>query len=133
MALDPPRAAVRAAIDARFLAMMAAGALEEVRALGALGFDPALPAMRAHGVPPLLAAIRGAMSLDQAIACGQAMVRQYAKRQATWFRHHALAPPERTFAISALIGSDAQFSENCMADLFAFIDDFLLTRRTMAG
>lgn len=131
--LDPPRAAVRAAIDARFLAMIAAGALEEVRALGALGLDPALPAMRAHGVPPLLAALGGAMPLDQAIARGQAMVRQYAKRQATWFRHHALAPPNRTFAISAWIGSGAKFSENCMADLFAFIDDFLLTRRTMAG
>ncbi|GIX10462.1 MAG: tRNA dimethylallyltransferase [Elioraea sp.] len=131
--LDPPRAAVRAAIDARFLAMMAAGAFEEVRALAALGLDPALPAMRAHGVPPLLAAMRGDLPLEAAIARGQAMVRQYAKRQATWFRHHALAPPERTFAIDAWIGGNQQFSEKCMAGLFAFIDDFLLTRRTMAG
>jgi tRNA dimethylallyltransferase len=61
------------------------------------------------------------------------MVRQYAKRQATWFRHHAMAPPDRTFAIRAWISSGAQFSEMRMADLFAFIDDFLLTRRTMAG
>jgi tRNA dimethylallyltransferase len=131
--LDPPRAAVRAAIDARFLAMMAAGALEEVRALAALGLDPALPAMRAHGVPPLMAAIRGEIPLEAAVARGQAMVRQYAKRQATWFRHHALVPPERTFTIDAWIGSGTQFSEKCMAGLFAFIDDFLLTRRTMAG
>ncbi len=131
--LDPPRAAVRAAIDARFLAMIEAGALDEVRALGALGLDPALPAMRAHGVPPLLAAIRGQCPLAAAIARGQAMVRQYAKRQATWFRHHALAPPEWTFAIDAWLGVDTQFSEERMADLFAFIDDFLLTRRTMAG
>lgn len=131
--LDPPRAAVRAAIDARFLAMIEAGALEEVRALGRLGLDPSLPAMRAHGVPPLLAAMRGEIPLDQAIARGQAMVRQYAKRQATWFRHHALAAPERTFTISAWIGAGGQFSEKRMADLFAFIDDFLLTRRTMAG
>jgi tRNA dimethylallyltransferase len=130
--LDPPRAAVRAAIDARFLAMIEAGALEEVRALGALGLDPALPAMRAHGVPPLLAAIRGQLPLAEAIARGQAMVRQYAKRQATWFRHHVLAPPERTFAIDAWLGADAQFSEMRMAALFAFIDDFLLTRRAMA-
>jgi tRNA dimethylallyltransferase len=131
--LDPPRVDVRAAIDARFLAMMAAGALEEVRALAALGLDPALPAMRAHGVPPLLAAIRGDLPLEAAIARGQAMVRQYAKRQATWFRHHALAPPERTFTIDAWLGGIAQFSEKRMAGLFAFIDDFLLTRRTMAG
>ena len=32
-------------------AMLREGALEEVRALLALGLDPALPAMRAHGVP----------------------------------------------------------------------------------
>jgi tRNA dimethylallyltransferase len=131
--LDPPRERVRAAIDARFLAMMAAGALEEVRALAALGLDPALPAMRAHGVPPLIAAIRGGITLEAAITRGQAMVRQYAKRQATWFRHHALAPPERTFTINAWIGSGAQFSEKRMAGLFAFIDDFLLTHRTTAG
>jgi tRNA dimethylallyltransferase len=131
--LDPPRAAVRAAIDARFLAMVEAGALDEVRALGALELDPALPAMRAHGVPPLLAAIRGQLPLAEAIARGQAMVRQYAKRQATWFRHHTLAPAERTFVIDTYLGSAAQFSEKRMAALFAFIDDFLLTRRTMAG
>jgi tRNA dimethylallyltransferase len=131
--LDPPRPAVRAAIDARFLAMIEAGALAEVRALGALGLAPALPAMRAHGVPPLLAVVRGAIPLALAIDRGQAMVRQYAKRQATWFRHHALAPPERTFTIDARIGAGAQFSEERMAGLFAFIDSFLLTRRTMAG
>lgn len=131
--LDPPRAAVRAAIDARFLAMMAAGALDEVRTLAALGLDPALPAMRAHGVPPLLAAARGEIALEAAVVRGQAMVRQYAKRQATWFRHHALAPSEQTFTIDAWIGSGAQFSEKRMAGLFAFIDGFLLTRCTMTG
>ena len=57
--LDPPREALRAAIATRFAAMLAAGALEEVRALLALGLDPALPAMRAHGVPELAAHLRG--------------------------------------------------------------------------
>ena len=56
--LDPPREALRAAIAARFDAMLGGGALEEVRALAALGLDPALPAMRAHGVPELMAHIR---------------------------------------------------------------------------
>ena len=51
--LDPPRDVLRAAIATRFDAMLAAGALEEVRALLALGLDPALPLMRAHGVPEL--------------------------------------------------------------------------------
>ncbi len=57
--LDPPRAELRAAIAGRFAAMLQAGALEEVRALLALDLDPALPAMRAHGVPELAAHLRG--------------------------------------------------------------------------
>jgi tRNA dimethylallyltransferase len=85
--LDTDRAALKARIDQRFLAMMEAGALDEVRALKARGLDPALPAMRAHGVPGLIAHLEGAMTLDAAIAKGQADTRAYAKRQHTFFRH----------------------------------------------
>ena len=46
-----------------------------------------LPAMRAHGVPGLLAHLRGEISLEEAIARGQGDTRRYAKRQFTWFRH----------------------------------------------
>jgi tRNA dimethylallyltransferase len=46
-----------------------------------------LPVMRAHGVPGLLAHLRGDLSLQGAIAKGQADTRAYAKRQFTWFRH----------------------------------------------
>jgi tRNA dimethylallyltransferase len=46
-----------------------------------------LPAMRAHGVPGLLAYLRGEISLDEAIVRGQGDTRRYAKRQFTWFRH----------------------------------------------
>ena len=66
---------------------MEAGALDEVRALAARGLDPALPVMRAHGVPALLAHLRGEIALEEAIAAGQADTRAYAKRQFTWFRH----------------------------------------------
>ena len=48
---------------------------------------PMLPAMRAHGVPGLLAHLRGEIPLDEAIARGQGDTRRYAKRQFTWFRH----------------------------------------------
>lgn len=75
-----------ARINRRFEAMMAAGALDEARALAARGLDPALPAMRAHGAPGLIAHLRGEMSLDEAIAKGQADTRHYAKRQFTWAR-----------------------------------------------
>ncbi|MCU0986760.1 MAG: tRNA (adenosine(37)-N6)-dimethylallyltransferase MiaA [Acetobacteraceae bacterium] len=127
--LKPPRAEVRAAIDARFLAMLEAGACEEVRALLARGLDPALPAMKAHGVPNLAAALAGHIPLAQAVAEGQAMVRQYAKRQDTWFRHQALVPPEALHTIHARFAGLAQLSEQDRAGLFAFIDRMGLTPR----
>jgi len=74
-------------IDARFEAMLAAGALEEARALAQLGLDPALPAMKAHGVPWLIRHVRGEISLEAAAEEAKRDTRRYAKRQATWFRH----------------------------------------------
>lgn len=85
--LAPDRAELRARIDRRFEAMVAGGALDEVAALAERRLDPALPVMRAHGVPGLLAHVRGEISLAEAIARGQADTRAYAKRQFTWFRH----------------------------------------------
>ena len=104
--LAPEREAVRAAIDARFLTMMENGALEEVAALGARALDPALPAMRAHGAPHLMAHLRGAISLDEAIARGQSDTRAYCKRQFTFARHQLpdfkwTPPDEALDAISA--------------------------------
>ena len=60
-----------------------------------------LPAMRAHGVPGLLAHLRGEMTLEEAIVRGQADTRRYAKRQFTWFRHQLAdwqwVPPEDAY------------------------------------
>ena len=83
----PDRDELRARIDARFVAMVAAGALDEVAALGQRKLDPALPVMRAHGVPALLAHLRGEIDLEAAIGQGQADTRRYVKRQFTWARH----------------------------------------------
>ena len=85
--LAPEREVVRAAIDRRFLTMIEAGALDEVARLAAQNLDPALPIMRAHGAPALMAFLRGKMSMDEAIARGQADTRAYAKRQFTFARH----------------------------------------------
>jgi len=99
--LSPDRDLLRARINARLRVMMAAGALDEVRALAACDLDPALPVMRAHGVPGLMAHLRGELTLDEAIARGQADTRRYAKRQFTWFRHQmpdwTWVEPERAF------------------------------------
>ena len=95
--LDPPRDALRPAIAGRFDAMLSQGAIEEVRALLALRLDPALPAMRAHGVPELSACLRGDLPLHEARRRVELATGQYTKRQATWFRHHTLAPPDPHF------------------------------------
>jgi hypothetical protein len=75
--------------------------LDEVRALAARNLDPMLPVMRAHGVPGLLASLSGDLSLQGAIAKGQADTRAYAKRQFTWFRNQmpdwAWVAPEAAF------------------------------------
>ena len=74
-------------IETRFHAMLAAGALDEVRALAERQLDPTLPAMKAHGVPWLIRHLHGEIMLDEAAAGGIMDTRRYAKRQVTWFRN----------------------------------------------
>ena len=119
--LDPPRDALRAAIARRFAAMLEQGAVAEAQALLALGLDPALPAMRAHGVPELGAYLRGEITLAEAGRRAELVTGQYAKRQTTWFRHHPLAAPARTHTIHARITDLAQFSARDMAELRNFL------------
>ena len=109
----------------RFAAiLLAGGALAEARALAGLGLDPALPAMRAHGVPELLAHLAGRLSLAAAEAQAVLHTRQYTKRQATWFRHHRLAPSQQTHIIHARIEGQAQFQESRIGEIFAFVENW---------
>jgi tRNA dimethylallyltransferase len=85
--LAPDRAVLYRRIDARFDAMLSAGALDEVRALAARRLDPLLPAMKAHGVPWLIRHLAGEMSIEAAAEEAKKDTRHYAKRQFTWFRH----------------------------------------------
>jgi tRNA dimethylallyltransferase len=85
--LDADRAALARRIDARFDAMLAGGALEEVRALDARGLDPASPVLKAHGVPWLRRVLAGEMRLADAAEQAKRDTRRYTKRQFTWFRH----------------------------------------------
>jgi tRNA dimethylallyltransferase len=97
--LTPDRAELYRRIDARFDAMLAAGALEEVRALDARRLDPLLPAMKAHGVPWLRRHLAGELGLGEAADGAKMDTRRYTKRQATWFRNQmpswAWLPPEQ--------------------------------------
>ncbi len=120
--LDPPREDLRAAIATRFEAMLRDGALDEVRGLLSLNLDPALPAMRAHGVPELSRHLAGELSLQEAGRRAELVTGQYTKRQATWFRHHELASPAHKRMIAARFSSLAQFSERERGDLFTLIE-----------
>ena len=81
----PDRDWLAARIDARFDAMLAAGAIDEVRAV-LPHWQPAAPWARAIGARELVACLHGEMSLDAAADAAKAASRQYAKRQRTWFR-----------------------------------------------
>ena len=85
--VSPDRTELYARIDARFDAMLTAGALDEVKQLGARQLDPQLPAMKAHGVPWLIQHLEGRITLEEASQQAKLDVRHYAKRQYTWFRH----------------------------------------------
>ena len=83
----PERSILHQRIDQRFARMMTTGAVEEVRALLALGLPPELPVMKAIGVPQIAEFLAGRMSEAEVIARAAAATRQYAKRQMTWFRN----------------------------------------------
>jgi tRNA dimethylallyltransferase len=108
----PEREAHGPAIEARFEAMLAAGALEEVRRLLEHGYSEELPIMRALGVAPLAAHLRGTLSLEAAAMTAKTQTRQYAKRQATWLRRN----------MRAWDAIDAQEMERIMVQGLAFID-----------
>ena len=119
--LDPPRAALREAIETRFDAMLEQGAMEEVRNFLALGLDPALPLMRAHGVPELGAYLRGEIPLEDAKARAVLVTHQYTKRQGTWFRHQRLVGTPNMQIIHSRITSFTQLSESFIGGLVNFI------------
>ena len=115
--LMPARTELYATVDARFRRMVDEGAIEEARAVLALGLDPALPAMKAVGLRELGRMMAGEITLEAAIAAAQQGSRRYAKRQITWLRHQ-IGPAEWV---------DAQFSERLLPDIFTKIRHFLLT------
>lgn len=92
--LEWPRPQLYERLNQRFLTMLQHGAIEEAKHLMALGLDPSVPILRAHGVPELNAYLKGTLSLEQAMMKAQQNTRNYAKRQLTWLRNqlpHSLA------------------------------------------
>lgn len=118
--LEPPRDILYARCDGRFRLMMAAGAVEEVRALDALGLPAAAPVMKALGVPELRRFLHGACPLESAVAKAQQTTRNFAKRQGTWFRGQ----------LRADMTLQTQYSESLRGEIFSKVRHFLLTGAT---
>lgn len=132
LCLLPPRPALYAACDARLEAMLApadghGGAVEEVAALLALGLDPALPVMKAVGVPEFAAYLAAEASLEAALARAQQATRRYAKRQMTWLRHQFLGND------ATVLVMETQYSESHRQEFFTKIRQNLLTQPAIRG
>ncbi|HEX8455975.1 MAG TPA: tRNA (adenosine(37)-N6)-dimethylallyltransferase MiaA [Pyrinomonadaceae bacterium] len=85
-ALQPPRAALYARIDARAEQHFEAGLVEEVRRLLEAGVPSDTSALGAHGYRRVVEYLRGERTLRSALEQTKLDVRHYSKRQLTWFR-----------------------------------------------
>jgi tRNA dimethylallyltransferase len=89
--LDPPLSELRRRIEARVSQMVDAGFEEEVQALRAAGYGPALRPLQALGYRQLGAYLDGTCKLPIAVAETVTATVAYARRQRTWFRKEAAA------------------------------------------
>ena len=111
VALDGPNLWLRARLEARSAAMVAAGLLEEVRGLQARGIAADTPAMRAVGYRQAVAVLTGALDREELPGAIFAATWAYVRRQRTWLRReppHAVLPAEQADApggLSALLAS----------------------------
>ncbi len=87
LAINADRDLLNARIEGRFEQMIEAGVMDEVTAMANRHLDPSIPAMKAVGAPPLMAHLRGDLTLEQAVTQAKTDTRRYAKRQRTWLRN----------------------------------------------
>jgi len=84
--LDPPREELYEKINRRTEEHFAAGLVDEVKQLLADGVKDNTNALGAHAYRRVCEYLRGERSLESAIERSKQDVRNYAKRQLTWFR-----------------------------------------------
>ena len=87
----PPRHELYDAINRRYPLMLENGGIDEAQQLMARGLDPSLPLMKAVGLPPVLAYLRGEIDADAMVTEACQDSRRYAKRQITWFNNQMQA------------------------------------------
>ncbi len=83
------RSALYRRIDLRVELMMQQGLMAEIQALLSSGVPAKCTAMQAIGYKEFVDALRGEITLEQAVAQVQQSSRRYAKRQLTWFRRNS--------------------------------------------
>ncbi|MGH2453358.1 MAG: tRNA (adenosine(37)-N6)-dimethylallyltransferase MiaA [bacterium] len=84
--LRMPRPLLQRRIDERVDQQIAAGLVEEVRALVSAGVPPSTPAMQGLGYKEIVPVLEGKATLDNAVALLKRNTRRYARRQEVWFR-----------------------------------------------
>lgn len=115
--LSLPREMMYARINDRVDEMVRIGLVDEVKGLLDRGIEPRPEggAMQAIGYKEIVSALRGEMTMEQAVDLIKQGSRRYAKRQWTWFRHD---PRTKWFDWTAYDSEDA------------LIDDLLRQIRT---
>ena len=85
--VDVPRPVLDERIGRRVRAMVEAGFAEEVAGLLRAGHTRDDPGLNGVGYREMVDHLDGRSTLDEAVERTRAATRQYARRQATWFRH----------------------------------------------
>jgi tRNA dimethylallyltransferase len=85
MGIERPRAVLASRIDARAAAMFGGGLLDEAAHLRDAGYGPELLPLSGHGYREAFRVLAGEWSVEQAVTDTARRIRQYAKRQMTWF------------------------------------------------
>ncbi len=109
--MTPPRPTLYDRINQRFDHMLMDGAINEVARLMARKLDPGLPLMKALGVAPIAAFLRGDITKDDAAFIAKRDSRRYAKRQMTWIRNN----------FNAQITIKKKYSESLFEKIFSLI------------
>jgi tRNA dimethylallyltransferase len=89
LGLTTERAALYERADTRIDGMLAAGLVEETRALLERGYAPTLPAMSSLGYREMTSYLRGELALLEAVERFKLATHAYIRRQLTWFRPDA--------------------------------------------
>jgi tRNA dimethylallyltransferase len=84
--LDRPVDVLNERVAARYREQVAAGFVDEVRALAAAPGGLGRTASQALGYAELLAVVRGELDLDAALELAMIRTRRFARRQRSWFR-----------------------------------------------